>query len=79
MVGIIDVIGWIGAILLLIAYWAGVQKRLPPDGVTYNLLNAVGSLAIGVNVLANQAYPSVVLNAVWLAVALHALLAKRKA
>jgi hypothetical protein len=77
MPGIVDIIGWIGALLLLGAYWAGVQKHLKPEGRTYNILNALGSIFMGINVFANEAYPSVAVNAIWLAIALNALLPRR--
>jgi hypothetical protein len=72
----IDAVGWAGAVILLIAYWAVTQRRLAADGWTYNAMNAIGSVGIAVNSLANAAYPSVVLNLIWLAFALWAMRAK---
>ena len=51
MLQIIDIIGWAGAVILLIAYWAVSNRRLKADGFTYNAMNALGSLGIGANSL----------------------------
>jgi formate hydrogenlyase subunit 3/multisubunit Na+/H+ antiporter MnhD subunit len=70
---IIEVIGWMGAVLIPLAYFLLVQKRTRPDSITYHSLNLVGSAGIIVNALANNAYPSAALNIVWGFIAVYGL------
>jgi len=69
----IDVIGWIGAAVLIYAYWLVSTQRAPGDSRTYQVLNLVGAILVLANSLWNGAYPSVGVNAVWIAIGLHAL------
>jgi len=73
-----DVAGWIGAVLLLLAYAGNATGRLDTRGRIYQLGNAAGSaglLAVGA---AHGAWPSVALNAAWLAVAARSALPRRR-
>jgi len=67
-----DVVGWIGAGCLLAAY-ALVSARRIGAGLTFQILNLVGSVGLAVNGMAHEAWPSTALNVVWLGVALVAL------
>ncbi len=69
----IDILGWIGAIALLIAYALISAKRVEGDSTGYQLLNLVGSILLILNTLYYGAYPSSFLNLFWIAVALFAL------
>ena len=69
----IDILGWIGAIALLVAYALISAKRVEGDSTGYQLLNLVGSFLLILNTLHYGAYPSSFLNLFWIAVALYAL------
>ncbi|MCH7803947.1 MAG: hypothetical protein IH937_07665 [Acidobacteria bacterium] len=69
----IDILGWIGAIALLVAYALISAKRVEGDSTGYQLLNLVGSFLLILNTLYYGAYPSSFLNLFWIAVALYAL------
>jgi hypothetical protein len=69
----VDVLGWIGAALLLYAYarvsagtWTG-QSRW------FQVCNIAGSMLFIVNSGYHGAYPSVFVNIVWAAIALRVL------
>lgn len=65
----VDLLGWVGAIMLLAAY-AGVSfKKMPATSQTYQLLNAAGSVALVVNTLYHQAWPAAFLNGLWALIA----------
>ena len=73
----IDVAGWIGGTLLLIAYALVSTRRLAGDSTIYQLLNVVGSVLLIINSFFYGAYPSVGINIAWIAIALSALLWKQ--
>ena len=69
----IGVIGWIGAAVLIDAYWLVSTRRTTGNSGAYQVLNLVGAILVLANSLWNGAYPSVGVNAVWIAIGLHAL------
>ncbi|HEX8931891.1 MAG TPA: hypothetical protein VF810_01925 [Patescibacteria group bacterium] len=71
---LIEIIGWIGTISILLAYFLVSIKKLNANSKEFQLLNLFGSLGIIVNTWYHKAIPSVVLNAVWLLIAIYALL-----
>ena len=60
-----DIIGWIGAGLVILAYFLVSTKKLPPTSVAYQLMNLFGALGVGINVFVQGAYPSVAIQIVW--------------
>jgi len=68
-----DVLGWIGAALLLGAYALVSTKKLEGDSVTFQLLNLLGSAFLIVNSAYYGAYPSVGVNVVWIGIAVFAI------
>ena len=62
---IIEIIGWIGTVLVVLAYFLASSERLKPSANSYNLLNFFGAIFIGVNVFINQAWPALGLQIVW--------------
>ena len=72
----VDLIGWLGAVLLLLAYALVSFKKLRVDGGHYQLLNAVGSCFLIVNTVYYRAYPSSFVNVIWILIAIVALIKK---
>jgi hypothetical protein len=75
----IEVIGWIGATLIVGAYALLSAGKLAGDSRTYHLMNIVGAIGFVVNSGWNGAYPSAALNVVWLGIGGYALLKPRRA
>jgi hypothetical protein len=75
---IIDLMGWIGAVLLLLAYALVSSGRLAGDSVRFQLLNLSGGLLLAANSAYHGALPSVAVNAVWIVIGLAALLRARR-
>jgi hypothetical protein len=69
----IEIIGWIGALLILGAYILLTLGRIDGRSVAYQAMNVVGALGFVINSGANGAYPSAVLNVVWMLIGLAAL------
>ena len=75
----IEVIGWIGATLIVGAYALLSSRRLAGDSKLYHYMNIVGALGFVVNSGWNGAYPSAALNVVWIGIGGYALLQRRRA
>lgn len=71
---IINIIGWIGAMSLFVAYLVISSGRTHSKSFFYQGLNIVGSIGFIVNSYYFGAMPSVALNALWLTVGLTTLL-----
>lgn len=77
---IYELLGWGGALTILLAYFLVSTRTISPDSKEYQLLNIFGAIGIIINSAIHGAIPSVGLNVVWLSIALYALLkvVKRK-
>lgn len=69
-----EIIGWFGAIAILIAYLLVSIKRISPTSKAYQMLNLLGALGIVVNSLVHNAIPSAGLNITWSVIALYGLI-----
>jgi hypothetical protein len=76
---LIDIIGWIGSVMVVMAYGLNIYKMLASDTVLYYLLNIAGSACLIANTLYHQAIPSAVVNMIWVFIALIALIKRDKA
>ncbi len=70
---LVEVIGWVGAALLLAAYFLISAKRLHGRSKIYHLMNLLGGSFIALNSFVNSAFPSTALNAVWSSIAVYGL------
>lgn len=73
---IIDIIGWIGAILILLAYYLVSTKKTKGDSILYQALNLIGAVALLILTYSKGAIPSAVLNIIWAAIAIKSLFIK---
>jgi hypothetical protein len=69
----IEVIGWAGAVLILLAYWLLSAGKLDAQSKLYQWMNIIGAAAFILNSGWNGAYPSAVLNVVWVGIGVWAL------
>ena len=70
---IIDIIGWLGSLLVVLAYALNIAKKLSSDETLYYVLNIAGSACLIVNTLYHNAIPSAAVNVVWVIIPLFAL------
>ncbi|GAB4050383.1 CBU_0592 family membrane protein [Catellatospora paridis] len=68
----IEVVGWSGAVVLLMAYGLLSTGRIAA-GLTYQLLNLAGAILLAVNAVFHRALPSAAVNVVWLVIGVAAL------
>jgi hypothetical protein len=74
----IEVIGGIGAALILSAYALLSSGRLRADSLTYHLMNMLGAAGFVVNSGWNGALPSAALNVIWIGIGVYALRQQRR-
>jgi len=69
----VEVIGWAGALMILSAYWLLSAGKLGAQTRMYQWMNIVGAAAFIVNSGWNGAYPSAVVNVLWVGIGVWAL------
>jgi hypothetical protein len=76
----IEVVGWAGASLILLAYLLVTVGRLTGQSPLFQWMNLLGAAGFVVNGWAHKALPSASLNVIWMLIAAVALwrLWKRK-
>ena len=75
----VEVIGWMGAALILVAYGLLSAGKLTGRSTLYQGLNIVGAVAFVINSGVNGAYPSAGLNVIWIGIGVYALIKYRGA
>lgn len=72
-----DLLGWVGTVLYLIAYYLVSIKKVEGDSFSYQSMNIVAGILLVINTFYWRAYPSLGLNAAWIAIGLFTLGRKR--
>ena len=78
----VEVVGWAGASLILLAYLVLSAGKLTGQSLVYQAMNVVGAAGFIVNGWWHGAIPSAVLNVIWMligGIALWRILARRRA
>ncbi|MGX5682069.1 CBU_0592 family membrane protein [Schumannella luteola] len=70
---VFEVVGWVGTVLLIGAYFLLSVGRIP-NGRTYQLFNLFGAIGLLINGAVHGAWPSVILNVVWSGIGVFALI-----
>jgi hypothetical protein len=76
---LIDIIGWIGAVAVLVAYGLVSTKKLESNSTAYHLLNLAGGIFLITNTIYYRAYPSTMVNLVWAGIAVYGIVKYSKA
>ncbi len=71
MVLVVEIIGWIGAVLIILAYFLLTHHDLTSRSKIYQGMNLIGSVLLAINLFFNQAYPSLAINVVWFFIAIY--------
>lgn len=66
-------IGWVGAVVYVMAYLLLVLKKLSSDGWLYHLLNLVGAVCLIFNGVVLADFPNVAVNVIWAVIAVFAI------
>lgn len=74
----IDLIGFIGVSLILIAYFLNLNNKLAANDIRYILMNLIGATLACVASLLMKYYPFVLLEGTWTVVSVIALIKYRR-
>jgi hypothetical protein len=74
---LIECLGWIASILIVGSYALNMTGKLEAKSKTYVIANLVGGLFFVVNTYYHQAYPSMLVNIIWVVIAI-VMLSKKK-
>jgi hypothetical protein len=69
----VEVVGWAGALAVLVAYALVSAERVTSRSWTYQLLNIGGAVGLVINSSWNGAIPSAVVNLIWIGIGAYAL------
>lgn len=70
---VVEVVGWTGALLILLAYLLISAGKLTGQSPVYQWLNIVGAAGFVINGWWHRAIPSTALNVVWMGIGAVAL------
>jgi hypothetical protein len=70
---LVNLLGWLGSAAVIAAYALVSLNRLRGDSAAYQALNLVGGAFLIVNTIYWGAYPSTLVNLVWVFIAIVAL------
>lgn len=68
-----EIIGWIGAITFIVAYFLLSINKLSSDKAMYHILNAIGAFCLVVNSIYLNDTPNFFVNFVWMGIALYSI------
>ena len=74
---LIEVLGWIGSILIVGSCALNITGRLAANNKIYVVANIIGGVFFVVNTYYHQAYPSMLVNVIWVIIAIVMLSKKR--
>ena len=69
----VEVVGWAGAVLILVAYLLLSAGRLTGQSAVYQWMNVVGAAGFTINGWWHGALPSAALNVIWMLIGATAL------
>ena len=70
---LIGIIGWLGTILIVSAYFLNISKRLSQESKTYLLINILGSTLLATSLITKQSWDGVALQAVWILISMYGI------
>lgn len=75
---LIEIMGWIGSVLIVGSYALNITGKLEATHKIYVLANILGGLFFVVNTYFHQAYPSMFVNIIWVIIAIVMISKKDK-
>lgn len=73
------IVGLVGMIVTLFAYFLLQAQKLHGNGLTYQLMNAIGALGVALSLLFGKFnLPAFLLEVVWLAISIYGIVVARR-
>jgi lipid-A-disaccharide synthase-like uncharacterized protein len=69
----IIIIGWLGAILYIVAYFLLTVEAISSSSLTYHFLNVFGALGLMINAIYLNDSPNIIVNLLWFLIAAGAI------
>jgi hypothetical protein len=73
----VEVVGWVAALLILAAYGLLSSGKVDGKSALYHWMNVVGAVGFVINSGYNGAFPSAVLNVIWIGIGIFGLIRYR--
>lgn len=74
-----DVVGTVGVVLILAAYFLLQTERWSGQSLSYSLVNLIGSLMITVSLIYDFNLSSFIIEVAWIAISIYGILRARAA
>ena len=74
----IELIGWLGTILIVLSYLLVSSGKLKGTAPKFLYMNILGAIAIAIHVYFKQSWPAFSLQIVWIIISLSALRKKKQ-
>jgi hypothetical protein len=74
----VQIVGWVGAFLVVLAYFLVSYKKVQGDSRIYQWMNLIGAIGVGINASYQEAWPSFAIQIVWGIIAIIALIKSLK-
>jgi hypothetical protein len=71
---LIDIIGWVGSFMVIIAYGLNSYQKIKSNSITFYILNLVGGIFLIIYSVYYTAYANTFINVVWVIIAIPAII-----
>lgn len=68
-----DLAGWIGMVLLILAYSMISFKKIKSKSKPFHFINLLGAIGILINAIYNKLFPVIILNIFWIVISVISL------
>jgi len=75
---LIESLGWIASVLIVGSYALNITGKLPAETKWYVWANIIGGSFFVINTYSHQAYPSMVVNIIWVIIAIVMIMRRKK-
>lgn len=70
---LIDILGWVGSVEVILAYGLNSYQKIDSSSLLFQTLNLTGALFLIANTVYYGAFPSAVINVIWVLIAIPAI------
>lgn len=73
IISVVSILGWAGAVIGLVAYFLLSVNKMSGTSLQYQTLNITSAILVFTNSFYHGAYPSAMVNVVWVFIALFSI------
>lgn len=75
---LIEIIGWIGSVLVIGAYALNSYQKIKSDSFPFQMMNLIGGILLIINSVYKEAYPFTFINLIWVVIAVTSVIKNRR-